>query len=62
MIDDLQHQCPGEAIGVCRICWAEAMAALARRQREDPISGDDLDHGRQHLIEAWPSFLIVEVC
>jgi predicted nucleic acid-binding protein len=37
------------------------MAALARRQREDPISGDDLDQARQHLIEAWPSFLIVEV-
>lgn len=57
----LQISTRAEAIGVCRICWAEAMAVLARRQREDPISGDDLDQARQHLIEAWPSFLIVEV-
>ncbi|MFM7240400.1 MAG: type II toxin-antitoxin system VapC family toxin [Cyanobium sp.] len=62
VIDDLRHQCPGEAIGVCRVCWAEALAALAARQREAPISGDDLDQARQQLIEAWPSFLIVEVC
>ena len=57
----LQISTRAEAIGVCRICWAEVMAALARRQREDPISGDDLDKARQHLIQAWPSFLIVEV-
>jgi uncharacterized protein len=37
------------------------MAALARRQREDPISGHDLDQARRHLIQAWPSFLIIEV-
>ncbi len=41
-----------EAIGVCRICWAEAMAGLARRQRENPISGDDLEQARQHLLQA----------
>lgn len=50
-----------EAIGVCRISWAEAMARLADRQRDDPISGDDLEQARQHLIQAWPSFAIVEV-
>ena len=38
-----------EAIWVCRISWAETMAALARRQREDPISSDDLEQARQHL-------------
>ena len=37
------------------------MAGLARRQREDPISGDDLEQARRHLIQAWPSFAIVEV-
>jgi predicted nucleic acid-binding protein len=50
-----------DVIGVCRISWAEAMAALARRQREDPISNDDLEQARQHLIQAWISFAIVEV-
>jgi uncharacterized protein len=37
------------------------MAALARRQREDTISGEDLEQGRRHLVQAWPSFLIIEV-
>ena len=50
-----------EAIAVCRITWAEAMAGLARRQREDPASGNDLEQARQHLIEAWQSLTIVEV-
>jgi len=50
-----------EAIAVCRITWAEAMAGLARRQREDPASGDDLEQARQHLCQAWQSFTIVEV-
>ena len=48
-------------IAVCRISWAEAMAGLARRQRDDPASGDDLELARQHLITSWPSFAIVEV-
>lgn len=50
-----------EAIGVCRISWAETMAALARRQREDPISTVDLEQARQNLIQAWNTFTIVEV-
>ena len=53
--------CRTEAIAVCRITWAEAMAGLARRQREDPASGDDLEKARQHLIQSWQSFTIVEV-
>lgn len=39
-----------DAIAVCRISWAETMAALARRQREDPISADDLEQARRHLM------------
>ena len=50
-----------DAIGVCRISWAETMAALARRQREDPISTEDLEQARQHLIQSWSTFTIVEV-
>lgn len=50
-----------EAIGVCRISWAETMAALSRRQREDPNSTEDLEQARQHLIQSWNTFTIVEV-
>ena len=50
-----------DAIGVCRITWAEAMAALARLQREDPVSNEDLEQARQHLLQSWETFTIVEV-
>ena len=50
-----------DAIGVCRISWAETMAALARLQREDPVSNEDLEQARQHLIQSWKTFTIVEV-
>ncbi|MFN9621613.1 MAG: VapC toxin family PIN domain ribonuclease, partial [Cyanobacteriota bacterium] len=50
-----------DVIAVYRIARAEAMAALARRQREDPISGEALERARQRLITSWPSFCIVEV-
>ncbi len=48
-----------EALAVWRITWAEAMAGLARRQREDPLSSDDRELARQHLITSWSSFGIV---
>jgi predicted nucleic acid-binding protein len=50
-----------DAIGVCRISWAQTMAALARRQREDPNSSADLEEVRQHLVHSWTTFSIVEV-
>ena len=50
-----------EAIGVCRITWAEAMAAMARRQREDPASSTDLEQARQLLTKTWAQFVIVEI-
>ena len=50
-----------EAIAVCRITWAEAMEGMARRQRDDPISGDDIEQARQRLIDRWDHFAIVEV-
>lgn len=50
-----------DAIAVCRITWAEAMAAMARRQREDPVSSEDLDQARQQLIQVWEQCSIVEV-
>jgi predicted nucleic acid-binding protein len=50
-----------DAIGVCRISWAETMAALARLEREEPVCSEDLEQARQHLIQAWKTFTIVEV-
>ena len=50
-----------DAIGVCRISWAETMSALARLQREEPIYEDDLEQARQQLIQSWECFTIVEV-
>jgi len=34
------------AISVCRIAWAEMMAAMARRAREIPEDADTIDSGR----------------
>jgi predicted nucleic acid-binding protein len=50
-----------EAIGVCRISWPETMSALAHLQREDPVCDEDLEQARQHLIQCWKTFTIVEV-
>ena len=56
-----QASSDAEAIAVCRITWAEAMAAMARRQREDPMSGNDIDQARGRLIQNWNDLTIVEV-
>lgn len=50
-----------EWIAVCRITWAEAVAAMARRAREDPASADAIQRAREQLGLLWPSLLIVEV-
>ena len=56
-----QASSDAEAIAVCRITWAEAMAARARRQREDPMSGNNIDLARGRLIQNWNDLTIVEV-
>ena len=67
LVDEAQSEQLGQisttvdAIGVYRITGAEAMAALARLQREDPVSNKDLEQARQHLIQSWTTFTIVEV-
>ena len=48
-------------IAACRITWAEAMAAMARRQRDDPTSADEIENARQRLSMLWSSFAILEV-
>jgi predicted nucleic acid-binding protein len=56
-----QASSDAEAIAVCRITWAEAMAAMARRQREDPMSGNNIDLARGRLIQNWNDLTIMEV-
>lgn len=48
-------------IAVCRIAWAEAMAALARRAREVPVDAPLLEQARQQLHGDWPHYALVEV-
>jgi predicted nucleic acid-binding protein len=49
------------AIAVCRIAWAEAMAALARRLRESPADTEVIEAVRARLRADWPCYAIVEV-
>lgn len=48
-------------IAVCRITWAEAMAALARRAREEEADAEVIDQARLRLQAHWPRYAIVEV-
>jgi uncharacterized protein len=50
-----------ESIAVCRISWAEAMSALARRGREVPADLDALDQAKEALRTDWPRFLVADV-
>ena len=49
------------AIAVCRIAWVEAVAAMARRARDDPQAVVVLETARQRLRLHWAEYLIVEV-
>jgi predicted nucleic acid-binding protein len=49
------------AIAVCRIAWAEMMAALARRAQEFPNDADEIEVVRKRLRTDWPRYLVVEV-
>lgn len=50
-----------ETVAVCRIAWAEACAALARRAREVPVDDAATIAARQALTQDWPHFFVVEV-
>lgn len=49
------------AIAVCRIAWAEIMAALARRAREIPNDAEAIEVVRKRLRTDWPRYAVVEV-
>ncbi|WP_018412664.1 type II toxin-antitoxin system VapC family toxin [Methyloversatilis thermotolerans] len=48
-------------VAVCRVAWAEAMAAFARRARENPADDAIVDEARGRLRTHWPDFAIVEI-
>lgn len=49
------------AIAVCRIAWAEIMAALARRARENPADAEAIETARTRLRTDWSRYAIVEI-
>jgi len=57
----LRAAAAAEWIAVCRITWAEATAAMARRAREDPASAEAIEQARQGLSRLWQALVIVEV-
>ena len=50
-----------KAIAVCRIAWAEMMAALARRARDYPADAEAIESVRARLRTDWPRYAIVEI-
>jgi predicted nucleic acid-binding protein len=50
-----------ETVAVCRIAWAEACAAWARRAREVPADEAAIIAARQALTRDWPHFFVLEV-
>lgn len=50
-----------EAVATCRVSWAEAHAALARRVREVPGDAVAVARARRALAADWPKFVIVEI-
>lgn len=49
-----------ETVAVCRIAWAEACAALARRARDVPADETATLAARQALASDWPHYFVVE--
>lgn len=48
-------------IAVSRIAWAEIMAALARRVRENPVDSEIIEAIRTKARSDWPSYAVIEV-
>ncbi len=50
-----------EAVATCRLSWAEAHAAFARRVREVPGDAVAVARAKRALAADWPKFVIVEI-
>lgn len=55
------HAVAANGIVVSRIAWAEAMSALARRVRENPLDTDAIETVRTRMRNDWSWFALVEV-
>jgi uncharacterized protein len=49
------------ALAVCRIAWAEMMAALARRGRENPADSAVIEAVRTRLRNDWDDYVVMEI-
>jgi predicted nucleic acid-binding protein len=49
------------AVAVCRIAWAEAHAALARRAREVPQDRPVIEAAKAALASDWPHYVVLEI-
>lgn len=60
---EVMHRLAASAstIAVCRIAWAEIMAALARRARECPADVGAIEGVRASLQADWPRYAVIEV-
>jgi len=50
-----------DAIAVCRIAWAEAHAALARRAREVPKDRSVIEAVKMAFSSDWPHYIVLEI-
>jgi len=50
-----------DAVAVCRIAWAEAHAAFARRAREIKEDNPLIEQAKNALSIDWPHYVIMEV-
>jgi len=50
-----------DAVAVCRVAWAEAHAALARRAREIKVDAPLIEQAKAALAGDWPSYVVMEV-
>ena len=50
-----------DAAAVCRIAWAEAHAALARRAREVPADAAVIEQAKAALATDWPHFVVMDI-
>jgi predicted nucleic acid-binding protein len=50
-----------DAVALCRIAWAEAHAALARRAREVPEDRSVIEAAKKALAADWPRYVILDV-
>lgn len=49
------------SLATCRVTWAEAHAALARRERESPELGAVWSSARERFVDDWPGLHVIDV-